>query len=209
MEDVALLSGLELLMNQTLDAHALDQAFRTARSFPRFTDRPVSDDTLTALYELMKWGPTALNCQPTRLVFLRTPEAKARLLPLLMPGNVARVQSAPVTVIVAGDSRYYDNLPELFPAYDARPDFLANPAMAEATRVRNNGLQGGYLIIAARMLGLDCGPMSGFDQAGTDAEFFPDGRWKADFLVSLGYGDPSSPYPRGPRLAFEQAAQLL
>lgn len=196
-------------MHQPLEASALDQAFRTARSFPRFTDRPVSDETLTALYNLMKWGPTAMNCQPTRLVFLKSAEAKARLKPALMAGNVARVESAPVTVIVASDTRFYDHLPEQFPAYDARPGFIADPAMADATRSLNNGLQGGYLIIAARMLGLDCGPMGGFDNARLDAEFFPDGRWQSRFLVSLGYGDPASCYPRGPRLDLADATQFL
>ena len=201
--------GMESPMNQTLDASALDQSFRTARSFPRFTDRPLTDETLAALFDLMKWGPTALNCQPTRLVFLRSADAKARLMPALMAGNVARVQSAPVTVIVASDTLFYDYLPDMFPAYDARPDFLANPAMADATRNLNNGLQGGYLIVAARMLGLDCGPMAGFDAAKVDGEFFPEGRWKSRFLVSLGYGDASSCYPRGPRLAVDEATQFL
>jgi nitroreductase len=196
-------------MNQPLDARALDQAFRTGRTFPRFTDQPVTDETLKEVYDLMKWGPTALNTQPARFVFLRTPEAKARLIPTLMGGNIARVQSAPVTVIVATDTRFFDHLPTQFPAYDARPDFLADSAMADSTRFRNGCLQGAYLVIAARMMGLDCGPMSGFDPAKLDAEFFPDGAWKSNFLVSLGYGEPDSPYPRGPRLELADAAQFL
>ncbi|MDD5296153.1 MAG: malonic semialdehyde reductase [Rhodocyclaceae bacterium] len=196
-------------MNKALDAHALDQAFRTARTFPHYSARPVADETLRELYELAKWGPTALNSQPARFVFLRTPEAKVRLVPSLMEGNVAKVQSAPVTVIVATDTRFFDRLPTLFPAYDARPEFLADQALADGTRFRNGCLQGGYLIVAARMLGLDCGPMSGFDPAKVDAEFFPDGAWKSNFLVNLGYGDPASTFPRGPRLELEVATQFL
>ena len=189
--------------------HALDLAFREARSFNRFTADPVSDSTLSALYELLKWGPTSMNCQPARFVFLRTEAAKERLKPALSPGNVDKTMAAPVVAIVAIDNRFHEHLPQQFPAYDAKPMFEANPALATATADRNGSLQGAYLMIAARLLGLDCGPMSGFDAAKLNAEFFPDGRWRANFLVNLGYGDPAGNHPRGPRLAFEQAVTLL
>jgi 3-hydroxypropanoate dehydrogenase len=188
--------------------HALDLAFREARSFNRFTADPVSDSTLSALYELLKWGPTSMNCQPARFVFLRTEAAKERLKPALSPGNVDKTMAAPVVAIVAIDNRFHEHLPQQFPAYDAKPMFEANPALATATADRNGSLQGAYLMIAARLLGLDCGPMSGFDAAKLNAEFFPDGRWRANFLVNLGYGDPAGNHPRGPRLAFEQAVTL-
>jgi nitroreductase len=189
--------------------HALDLAFREARSFNRFTADPVSDSTLSALYELLKWGPTSMNCQPARFVFLRTEAAKERLKPALSPGNVDKTMAAPVVAIVAIDNCFHEHLPQQFPAYDAKPMFEANPALATATADRNSSLQGAYLMIAARLLGLDCGPMSGFDAAKLNAEFFPDGRWRANFLVNLGYGDPAGNHPRGPRLAFEQAVTLL
>jgi 3-hydroxypropanoate dehydrogenase len=189
--------------------HALDLAFREARSFNRFTADPVSDDTLAALYGLLKWGPTSMNCQPARFVFLRTEAAKQRLKPALSPGNVDKTMAAPVVAIVAIDNRFHDHLPQQFPAYDARPMFEANPALATATADRNGSLQGAYLMIAARLLGLDCGPMSGFDAAKLNAEFFPEGRWRANFLVNLGHGDAAANHPRGPRLDFEQAVTLL
>ena len=149
--------------------HALDLAFREARSFNRFTADPVSDDTLAALYDLLKWGPTSMNCQPARYVFLRTAAAKQRLKPALSPGNVEKTLAAPVVAIVAIDNRFHEHLPQQFPAYDAKPMFEANPALAAATADRNSSLQGAYLMIAARLLGLDCGPMSGFDAARLNA----------------------------------------
>lgn len=196
-------------MTQPVDAKALEQAFVSARTFNQFTHQAVSDATLRQLYDLLRWGPTSMNAQPARFVFLRTPESRQRLLPALMPTNQAKTLAAPVTVIIAQDSRFFDNLPTQFPAYDAKPMFEANPAMAEETAFRNSSLQGAYLIIAARLLGLDCGPMSGFDSAAVNAEFFPDGKWKANFIVNLGYGDPAGNYPRGPRLPFETVAQML
>jgi nitroreductase len=189
--------------------HALDLAFREARSFNRFTADPVSDSTLSALYELLKWGPTSMNCQPARFVFLRTEAAKERLKPALSPGNVDKTMAAPVVAIVAIDNCFHEHLPQQFPAYDAKPMFEANPALATATADRNGSLQGAYLMIAARLLALDCGPMSGFDAAKLNAEFFPDGRWRANFLINLGYGDARGNHPRGPRLEFEQAVTLL
>ncbi len=193
----------------TLDDLALQQAFSSARTFNKFTPEPVGDDTVQALYDLLKWGPTSMNCQPGRYLFLRSDAAKQRLKPALSPGNADKTMAAPMVVIVASDSRFYDYLPEQFKAFDARPMFENNPALAESTAARNSSLQGAYLIIAARMLGLDCGPMSGFDAGKVNAEFFPDGRLKANFLVNLGHGDASGNYPRGPRLAFELAASIL
>lgn len=197
-------------MKQPLDDRALDQLFRAARTYPTWQDRPVSDDQLRALYDLLKWGPTSMNCLPARFVFLRTEEAKARLVPALMAGNVAKVQAAPVTVIVAHDSRFFAHLPHLWP-HDpgAEALFAGNASLAQATALRNGTLQGAYLILAARALGLDVGPMSGFDSAKVDAEFFPDGRLRSNFLANLGYGDDSGLFPRGPRLDFEEAVTLL
>ncbi len=192
-----------------LDAAALAQAFTAARTFNRFRPEPVGDDTLAALYDLLKWGPTSMNCQPARYVFLRSEAAKQRLKPALSPNNAEKTMAAPVVTIVAIDTQFHEHLPTQFPACDARPMFAGNPALAETTAFRNGTLQGAYLILAARMLGLDCGPMSGFDAAKANAEFFPDGRFKANFLVNLGYGDPAGNHPRGPRLPFETAAQIL
>ncbi len=193
----------------TVSQAVLEQAFTTARTFNKFTDRPVSDQTLRELYELLRWGPTSMNSQPARYLFLCSPQSRQRLVPALSPGNQAKTLAAPVTVIVAQDTRFFDHLPEQFPAYDARPMFEANAALSEATAFRNSSLQGAYLIIAARLLGLDCGPMSGFDPAQVNAEFFPDGQWKVNFLVNLGYGDPSGNHPRGPRLPFDSVARIL
>ena len=192
-----------------LDERALDQAFRNARTFNKFRREPVSEDTLRALYDLMKWAPTSMNCQPARFVFLRSAEAKERLRPALSDGNVAKTMVAPAVVIVAVDSRFFDHLPEQFPSYAAKPLFEGNPQLAQATAQRNGTLQGAYFIVAARMLGLDCGPMSGFDADKVNTEFFPDGRFKANFLINIGYGDPLGNHPRGPRLGFDKAAQIL
>jgi 3-hydroxypropanoate dehydrogenase len=196
-------------MNRPIDASALDQILRTARTANAFLPDPVSDDTLHALYDLLKWGPTSMNCQPARYVFVRGAQAKQRLQPALSPGNASKTMAAPVTVIVASDTHFYEHLPVQFPAYDARPLFEGNAAIAQATAFRNGSLQGAYLIIAARALGLDCGPMSGFDAAAVDAAFFPDGRCKANFLVNLGIADPKGTHPRGPRLDFSTVAQIL
>jgi nitroreductase len=196
-------------MPTPVSAAVLDQAFLQARTFNKFTDQPVSDEVLHQLYDLAKWGPTAMNSQPARFVFVRSAEAKARLKPSLSPNNADKTMAAPVTVIVATDSQFFEHLPTQFPAYDAKPMFEGNPAMAQGTASLNGSLQGAYLIIAARMLGLDCGPMAGFDKTKVDAEFFADGRYKSSFLINLGYGDASGNHPRGPRLAFETAAQAL
>lgn len=188
---------------------ALDQLFRQARTVHAFRPEAVSDDTIRQLYDLLKWGPTAFNAQPARYVFIKSDEAKAKLLPALMPGNVPQVQSASVTVIVAQDSRFHEHLPTQFPGYDAKAVFDANPAMVEPAAFRNSSLQGAYLILAARALGLDVGAMSGFNPQAVNDAFFPDGRFKANFLINLGVADPAGVYPRAPRLAFEEAAQIL
>ncbi|MDE2367652.1 MAG: malonic semialdehyde reductase [Burkholderiales bacterium] len=188
---------------------ALEQAFTHARTFNKFKPDAVSDATLHQLYELLKWGPTSLNSQPGRYVFLRSEAAKQRLKPALSPGNADKTMAAPVCAIVAMDTRFQEFIDAMFPAMPTRAMFDGNPALAEATAFRNSSLQGAYLIVAARLLGLDCGPMSGFDAAKVNAEFFPDGRWKANFLVNLGYGDAAGNHPRGPRLAADVAMQIL
>ena len=197
-------------MSTPLESEALDRVFLTARTVNKFTAQEVSDELLGQLYDLLKWGPTSMNCQPGHYVFVKSPAAKQRLLPALMSGNQAKSEAAPVTVIVATDTRFYNNLPTQFPANpNARAMYESNQELSEATAFRNGSLQGAYLIVAARMLGLDCGPMSGFDNAAVDAEFFPAGQYRSNFLVNIGYGDPSGNRPRGPRLPFEQAAEIV
>ena len=196
-------------VSASVSPSALDQAFRSARTVNRFTSEVVSDDQLHQLYELFKWGPTSLNSQPLRLVFVKSAEAKARLKPALSAGNAEKTMAAPVTAIVAFDSRFYEHMPTQFAAMPTMGDMFANnPAMALEAALRNGSLQGAYLIIAARLLGLDAGPMSGFDAAAVNAAFFPDGRWRANFLVNLGHGDPAGNYQRGPRLAFDEVARI-
>ena len=196
-------------MPTTLDDKAIDQLFRTARTQNGWQDKPVSDEVLRRLYDLVKMGPTSANALPARFVFVKSPEAKARLKACLAPTNVEKTMAAPVTVIVGYDTEFYEKLPKLFPHADARSWFVGNPELIQSTAFRNSSLQGAYLILAARALGLDCGPMSGFDNEKVDAEFFPDGRVKSNFLVNLGYGDSSTLFPRGPRLAFEEACQIV
>lgn len=194
----------------TLPPIALEKAFLAARTFPKFTDQPVSDDILAQLYEAAKWGPTSMNCQPARFVFVRSAEAKAKLKPCLAPGNTDKTMAAPVTVIVAQDTRFFEHLPTQFPANpNAQAMFAGNSVLADATALRNSSLQGAYLIVAARMLGLDCGPMSGFNTAALDAAFFADGNYKSNFLINLGYGDVASLRPRGPRLPLDVACTTL
>ena len=197
-------------MKPALDSVSQDQLFRQAHTFNKFSDQPVSEQTIRELYELVKWGPTSMNAQPGRYVFLKSPAARERLIPAMIAANAEKTRKAPLTVIVAMDSQFYDLLPSQFKAYDARPIFADNKPLAEATAFRNSSLQGAYLMLAARTLGLDCGPMSGFDPARVDAEFFPDGRWKSNFIINLGYGlESGGYYPRGPRLGFEETAQVL
>jgi 3-hydroxypropanoate dehydrogenase len=191
-----------------LDAEALDRIFRTARTHRAWAARAVTEETLRAVYELMKWGPTSGNCCPARIVFVVSTEAKERLKPALDAGNVAQTMAAPATAIVAYDLEFYEKLPFLVPHRDARSAFLGKPELARATSLQSGTLQGAYLIIAARVLGLDCGPMGGFDSAKVDAEFFPQGTVRSNFLCNLGYGDPSKLRARAPRLAFEEACRI-
>lgn len=192
-----------------VDALCLDTLFRKARTFSKWTERSVSDDTLREIYALAKLGPTSGNCSPARFLFLRTQHAKERLKPALSPGNVPKTMAAPVTVIVAYDPAFYEFLPRLYPQADARAWFAANPDFARETAFRNSTLQGAYFILAARALGLDCGPMSGFDNAKVDEEFLAAFGWRSNFLINLGYGDPAEMPPRNPRLEFEEACLLL
>ncbi len=193
-----------------LDATALEQLLRSARTHNKFIDEPVSDETLRELYDLLKWGPTSANSSPGRFLFLRTPEAKQRLAPALSAGNLDKTVAAPVTVIVAYDPRFYEHLPRLFPHnQEARSWFTSNEALAATTAFRNGTLQGAYLILAARALGLDTGPMSGFDNDKVDQEFLRGYGWRSNFLINLGHGDPDGVYPRSPRLEFDEACQLL
>ena len=193
----------------TLDAGALDLVFRTARTHRAWDGRPVTDATLREVYELMKWGPTTANSCPARFVFVRSPAAKERLKPALDPGNVVQTMAAPATAIVAYDLEFYEQLPKLAPHVDARSWFAGKPAEhLRTTALRNGSLQGAYLIVAARALGLDCGPMSGFDNEAVDAAFFPDGKVKSNFLCNLGYGDASKLQRRAPRLAFDEACEF-
>jgi 3-hydroxypropanoate dehydrogenase len=199
----------EHLMPGPLAEPALAQLFTEARSHHLWKAEPVSDDTLRRLYDLMKWGPTSVNANPARLLLLRSPEAKERLYPALLGSNVEQVRSAPVTAIVAYDERYIDLLPRLFPAYDVKPLFEGDAKLTYDTAFRNSSLQGAYLIIAARALGLDTCPMSGFDNQKVDEAFFRGTTWRANFLCTLGHGDAAGLSPRGPRLAFEEACRLL
>ncbi|MEP9367701.1 malonic semialdehyde reductase [Xanthobacter sp. VNH20] len=186
----------------------LDTLFRTARSHNTWRDGKISDETLVELYDLLKMGPTSANCSPGRFVFVRTPEGKEKLRPALSKGNLDKTMAAPVTVIVAQDEAFYDHLPKLFPHADAKSWFTSSPDAARETAFRNSTLQGGYLILAARALGLDAGPMSGFDKAKVNEAFFAGTRWTANFLVNLGHGDPSGVFGRLPRFDFAEACVL-
>ena len=211
-------------MGQQVDETALNALFREARTYAKWQPRPVAEETLRNLYDLLKWAPTSANAAPARFAFLQSKAAKERLRPALAPLNVAKTLTAPVTVIVAYDMRFYEQLPKLFPQSPGMVKlFETNPELVEATAKRNSSLQGAYLIMAARALGLDCGPMSGFDHAkvdeeffgagkpcfGCDQEFFPEGHVKSNFLCNLGYGDPGALHPRLPRLPFNEACSLL
>jgi len=192
-----------------LDDPALDALFRQARTHYHWTGSAVTDDELRRVFDLLKMGPTSANSSPARLLFLRTMEAKQRLRPALSEGNVDKTMSAPVVCIVAHDPAFYEELPKLFPQADARSWFAGNEALAAATAFRNGSLQGAYLIMAARAVGLDAGPMSGFDNAKVDAEFLVPTGWKSNFLVNLGHGDPARLGPRAPRFGFDEVCRLL
>ena len=205
-------------MSIPISSDALDSVFRQARTHNVWLAQTVGDDVLFELYDLMKWGPTSANSSPARILFLRTPEAKQRLLPALSPTNVDKTMQAPVTAILGYDMQFFEELPKLFPNNPAARGWFANaPPFAETSAFRNASLQGGYFILAARSLGLDCGAMSGFDNAKVDAEFFSNSsgnppafhQVKSNFLCNLGYGDASKLFPRNPRLAFEEACRLL
>ena len=190
-----------------LDDDALDTLFRAARTKWEFTDQKVTDAELQELYELVKLGPTSANCCPARFVFVRTPEGREKLKPTLSGGNIAKVMAAPVTVIIAQDPLFYQHMPKLYPAEDTKGWFAGNPDFAEDTSFRNTVLQGAYLILAARAVGLDCGPMSGFDKQKVDRAFFPTSGWKSNFLLNLGHALPGAhPFERLPKLTFEEAA---
>ncbi len=193
---------------RALDARALDVLFNQARTHSEWLDQPVEDDTLHRLYGLLRMAPTSANCQPGRFVFVKGSAAKEKLDPCLMEGNRAKTMAAPVTAIVCHDMRFHDRLPELFPYTDAKSWFEGKPDLIETTAFRNGTLQGAYLILAARSLGLDCGPMSGFDPDKVDAAFLEGTTWRSNFLVNLGYGDPNGPHPRAPRPAFDEACRI-
>jgi 3-hydroxypropanoate dehydrogenase len=200
-------------MGKILPDESLDVLFRAARTHRAWHETPVSDTILQAVWELAKMGPTSANCSPARVVFVKSPEAKERLRPCLSRGNVEQTMAAPVTAILAYDLAFPDLLPRLWPQEDARAWFEGNAALIAETAFRNGTLQGGYLVLAARALGLDCGPMSGFDKAKLDAAFFPGSTVRSNFLCNLGYADPDGRpkklQPRGPRLAFDEACRIL
>lgn len=190
-------------MSEPLSDSALDQLFRTARTYNGYTDQRVSEAQLHAIWDLVKFGPTSANCLPARIVWCTSDEAKAKLAALAIPGNAEKILSAPVTAIIAMDNMFYELLPELFPHTDARSWFAGNEEHAKATAFRNSSLQGAYFILAARALGLDTGPMSGFDNAGVDEAFFADEpNVKSNFISTLGYGDPATIFGRSPRPDF-------
>ena len=196
-------------MSEKLAEAALDQLFRTARTYNAFLPKEVADEQLHALYELAKFGPTSANSSPMRLVFVKSAAAKEKLKPFLSEGNRAKTMAAPVTAIVANDHAFYEKLPQLFPHADARSWFVGNQPLIDTTAFRNATLQGAYVIMAARALGLDCGPMSGFDNAGVDQAFFAGTTVKSNFLINIGYGDSSRDlFPRSPRLTFEEACRV-
>jgi 3-hydroxypropanoate dehydrogenase len=191
---------------EALPAASLDQLFRSARTYNEWSAREVDDRTIHELYELSKWGPTAYNSTPARFVWVKSAEGKARLSALAMSANQAKILAAPITVIIGYDLAFPETMPKLFPSRaEQMHQVFQRPGHAEATAKRNASLQGAYLIIAARALGLDCGPMSGFDNTGIDREFFAGTRIQSDFICSLGYGKPGTPFPRNPRLPFDEA----
>ena len=195
-------------MNTPISTTSIQQLFTDARTHHAWQDRDVADGLLHEIYDLAKWGPTSANSLPMRIVFVKSNSAKEKLMPALAGSNVEQVRAAPVTAIVAYDQKFYDQLPTLFPAFDARSLFASNPSLSEQTAFRNSSLQGAYFIFAARALGLDAGPMSGFDNAKVDQAFFVNSSWKSNFLCNIGYGDPAKLHPRGPRLSFDQACTI-
>ncbi len=196
-------------INTPLNDAALDQLFRTARTYNGYLDTPVSNDQLESVWELMKYGPTSANCLPARIIWCVSPESKEKLAALSMPANATKILSAPATAIIGMDMEFYENLPELFPHADARSWFVGNDAMIEATAFRNSSLQGGYFMLAARALGLDTGAMSGFNNAAVDEAFFAGTKVKSNFICTIGYGDPASIFERSPRPAFDRFNKIV
>ena len=196
-------------MGTPVDDAALDTLFRTARSQNKWLDKPVSTEQLIAIYDLMKWGPTSANSFPARIVFVTSQESKKRLAAVVFEGNRSKVMTAPATAIIGFDSQFYDLLPRLFPHRDMRSAFVDKPEFAQVSAFRNSSLQGAYFMLAARAIGLDCGPMSGFDNEGVDREFFPGGRVKSNFICAIGYGDPSAVFERLPRPTFSEVCEIV
>jgi nitroreductase len=192
-----------------LDSAALNTLFRNARTHNGWLDKPVTDAQLQEIYDLLKWAPTSANCSPARIVFVKSAEGKEKLLPCMAPGNVDKTKAAPVTAIIGMDTAFYEKLPQLFPHADAKSWFVGNQPMIDATAFRNSSLQGAYFIVAARAIGLDCGPMSGFDADKVNAAFFAGTSVKVNFICNLGYGDPAKLYGRSPRLSFDEACKVV
>jgi nitroreductase len=199
----------EMKPSSPLTQEALDQIFLQARTHNVWLDRPVTDETLHKIFDTMKWGPTSANCSPLRVIFVKTPEAKEKLLTGVHAGNIEKVKTSPVTAILAQDIEFYEKLPKLFPHTDARSWFVGNQPLIEATALKNASLQAAYFIIAARSLGLDCGPLGGFDAHVVDAAFLKGTTWRSVFLCNLGYGDHTKLFPRGPRFEFEEACRIV
>ena len=196
-------------VHHAISDDALDQLFRAARTQNKWHDKPVSQTLLHALYDLMRMGATSANCSPARIVFVTSHESREKLKALVLPSNVSKVMTAPVTAIIGHDLEFYEKLPHLFPHADAKSWFVGNEPLIQSTAFRNGSLQGAYLMLAARAVGLDCGPMSGFDNAGVDRAFFAGTNVKSNFICGLGYGDPSGVFPRSPRLTFDEACQIV
>jgi 3-hydroxypropanoate dehydrogenase len=194
---------------QSLPEEALERIFTKARTHNGWLSEPVDDNLLKQIYDLMKWGPTSANSCPARIVFVKSTQAKEKLLPCMAPGNVEKTKTAPVTAIIAKDMEFYEKLPTLFPHAPARSWFAGNQPFIESTAFQSSTLQGAYFMIAARSLGLDCGPMAGFDNAKVDEAFLKGTTWKSNFICNIGYGDPSKLYPRSPRLDFNEACKIL
>lgn len=192
-----------------LEREALEQIFTKARTHHNWLNKPVSDEILRELYNLTKWGPTSANTLPMRIIFIKSAEQKEKLLPALFGANVDQVKAAPVTAIIASDQKFYDHLPKLFPHADLKGMFASNEVLAARSALQNSSLQGGYFILAARALGLDIGPMGGFDSAKVDDMFLKGTSWKSNFLCNVGYGDSSKLFPRGPRFDFEEACKIV
>ena len=198
-----------MIQTKTLSEDTLEQIFTKARTHSVWLPEPVRDELLHQIYDLMKWGPTSANSSPARIVFVKSKEAKEKLLACMAEGNVEKTKTAPVTAIIAQDMEFYEKLPKLFPHAPARSWFAGNQPLIESTAFRNGTLQGAYFMIAARSLGLDCGPMSGFDNAKLDEAFFKGTPWKSNFICNIGYGDSSKLYPRAPRLDFNEACKIV